>query len=617
MKTRGTLVPLLLALAAVPAEAAVNRWTSFGPGGGLISDFGVVPGNPSVIYAFIDGSLFRSLDGGTSWTWRGLPPNGPLSFDPEAPGTFYAADVYTDQVYQSLDSGASWAPLPTKPGGEVPTDLTVLEAVDGVLYGGGARGVFTSLDGGESWTRTPLTGAVSSIALVPSQPLIAYAGTPAGAWKTLDAGRHWAAVFPKPAGARVFLAVAPSRPDRVYLATEGLFFRSDDGGAVWIQVGALANVSGLTVDLLSADTIYAVDRDGVQVSTDQGATWRPMLDVPPVFENASEVQGIFADPNRPDTLYAPTVLHGLFVSRNRGDTWSVPAQDGLGFPTVLLFERDLRQPATLYLVRITAKSEDLLRSTDDGKTWQTVAYVPGQRDFAFDPGAPDAFYAAGNGIFRVEDGGGTWVPIGAPPNDSTLSQIIVRGRAIVVGSAQHLYRSLDGGATWRFSLSGNVVRLIEDPKDPKTFYALIGEQGYSQSHRVTVYRTRNGGDSWRRILSHAEGFALDPRRGRLWATQGQKLLFSRDRGLLWESEGDLPAVPWTLARDSARPGLLLLGSPSGVFLSRDAGRTWAPYNVGLAKLRRIWAEQLIADPHVPGRFFAIPRVGGLFEVTVK
>lgn len=616
MKAGSSLIPLLLMLAAAPSEAAVNRWTPFGPGGGLISDFGVVPGNPSAVFAFVDGSLFRSVDGGRSWTWRGLPPTGPLAFDSEAPGTFYCADIYTDQVYRSLDSGASWAPLPTRPGGDVPTDLTVLEAVDGVVYGGGERGVFTSLDGGESWTWTALTGAVSSIALAPSQPLIAYAGTPAGAWKTLDGGGHWAAVFPKPAGAKVFLAVSPSRPDQVYLATEGLIFRSDDGGAAWIQVSALANVSGLTVDLLSSDTVYAVDRDGVQVSTDQGATWRPILNVPPVFEAANEVRGLFPDPSRPDVLYAPTILNGLFVSKDRGDTWSVPAQDGLGFPTVLLFERDSHRPATFYLVRTTAKSEDLLRSADGGKTWQPAPYVPGQRDFAFDPEAPDVFYAAGNSIYRVEDGGATWFPIGAP-QDFTLSHILVRGRTIVVGSAQHLYRSLDGGRTWRTFLNGEIVGLIEDPNDPKTFYALVGEENYSQTHRATLYRTRNGGDSWQRILSHTEGFALDPRRGRLYATQGTKLLFSRDRGLLWESEGDLPAPVWTLARDSALPGLLLAGTPSGVFISRNAGKTWAPYNVGLARLRRIWADQLIADPHVPGRFFALPRVGGLFEVTVQ
>lgn len=620
MKLASAFLSLALSIAlAAPAQAGVNRWTRFGPGGGIVGGFAVVPGHPSTVYAAGEGGIFRSLDGGESWTWRGVKLYGPFAADPEEPGTLYAAENFYDEVYRSLNGGASWAPLPAKPGGEIPTDLKLLQAVGGILYGGGDRGAFTSVDRGESWTWTALSGAVTSVAVVPGQPLAAFAGTHGGVWKTSDGGLHWSPLFQKPPGSTLpgIVAVSPARHDRLYFATGGEVYRTDDGGIVWQRVSGLADVTGLTVD--EDDTVFAAVRDGVRISADLGATWQRTLSVSPVFDSIGEVVGVFLDPDRPGRVYAPTLLNGLFASDEGGLTWFNPAQEGLGLPRFLTLRPDPRRPGTIYLDRLTAKSEDLLRSIDGGRTWMLLPQVPGeQRHLAFDPESPDTFYVIGNGIHRVDDGGETWSTLNAPPLDSSIGSLLVRGDRLVVGSGNAIYRSVDGGSTWQTVLEAvDVVRLLDDPKASSTLYAVCVER--SSPGQQILFRSRDGGRSWRRILTGVGGFAPDPlRRGRLWAAQGSAILLSRDRGETWERTGTAPAEVWTLTAGPARSGLLLAGTHgvSGVVISFDGGRTWARYNVGLARMRRSHADELIADPFVPGRFFALPLGGGAFEVTV-
>ncbi|HEX6862916.1 MAG TPA: hypothetical protein VF414_08885, partial [Thermoanaerobaculia bacterium] len=180
-------------------------------------------------------------------------------------------------------------------------------------------------------------------------------------------------------------------------------------------------------------------------------------------------------------------------------------------------------------------------------------------------------------------------------------------------------RSVDGGSTRQTVMEAvDVVRLLDDPKASSTLYAVCVER--SSPGQQILFRSRDGGRSWRRILTGVGGFAPDPlRRGRLWAAQGSAILFSRNRGETWERAGTAPADVRTLAADPARPGLLLAGTHgvSGVVISFNGGRTWARYNVGLARMKRSQAGELIADPFVPGRFFALPLGwGGAFEITV-
>jgi hypothetical protein len=93
---------------------------------------------------------------------------------------------------------------------------------------------------------------------------------------------------------------------------------------------------------------------------------------------------------------------------------------------------------------------------------------------------------------------------------------------------------------------------------------------------------------------------------------------SRDRGATWKTVGTIPA--WEvhdLVVHPRHPSVLLAATTGlGVLISRDAGRTWGSYNAGLARMGMTDVSRILPDPAQPGRFFALPAKGGIFEVVV-
>jgi hypothetical protein len=186
------------------------------------------------------------------------------------------------------------------------------------------RGLFTSADGGATWTTSGLTDVyVWALAIDPQRPTTLYAGAtphgcggalvgsrPAGAFKSIDGGRSWtfAGLFGHQVTA---LAIDPQTPTTVYAgAYSGGVFKSTDGGATWSPTGAGPfQVNALAVDPLAPDTLYAADDvyydeegfawgGGVSKSTDGGATWTV------TGLNSGGFSALAIDPQTPGTVYA-------------------------------------------------------------------------------------------------------------------------------------------------------------------------------------------------------------------------------------------------------------------------------------------------------------------------
>jgi hypothetical protein len=144
---------------------------------------------PPTIDPFANGSLYRSIDGGTSWSKinNGLPA-GWIAFalipDPSVPGRIYARgpeqlDPSASQLYRSDDRGDHWIPI----GSGLPQGLYSL-AVDpvhpSVVYAGPTvGGLYRSTDAGANFTLMPglRRPSVGSIAIDPANPSKIYTGT--------------------------------------------------------------------------------------------------------------------------------------------------------------------------------------------------------------------------------------------------------------------------------------------------------------------------------------------------------------------------------------------------------------------------------------------------------
>ncbi|HET6858388.1 MAG TPA: sialidase family protein, partial [Streptomyces sp.] len=197
---------------------------------------------------------------------------------------------------------------------------------------------------------------------------------------------------------------------------------------------------------------------------------------------------------------------------------------------------------------------------------------------ALDPRRADTVYAAAasGGIWRSTDAGQTFTS--AWPDSWTQAMGAVAtgpdgalyagtgepnpGGGSITYEGTGLYRSTDGGAHWRplgLRDSGAISAITVDPANPRRIYVAAAGSLYNGGGDRGVYRSDNGGDTWRRILTGDNEFT------------GATEVVLRGK--------DLYAVLWDHRRTPERRTYGGVGS--GVFRSRDGGSTWQRLGGGL------------------------------------
>ena len=231
-------------------------------------------GGETTLYALqYNEVLFRSEDGGASWTNLGNPGLynlRALAVDPRDPRSVYLGGEFSSHPQcpsrKSSDGGETWTCL--RPGKGF--DLAVHPTRPANLWAVG-RTVYRSTDRGRTWKaagRGLTKDAVTALALAPSTQEVAYAITYDGVFRTADGGRSWRLAnegLPR-SGTVTALAVHPRNPSLVYAGVQAGFgaqeagvYRSTDGGRRWKRLQALpASFAGsLVIDPHDPRTIYA------------------------------------------------------------------------------------------------------------------------------------------------------------------------------------------------------------------------------------------------------------------------------------------------------------------------------------------------------------------------
>ncbi|HEV8718140.1 MAG TPA: hypothetical protein VGX03_35655 [Candidatus Binatia bacterium] len=295
------LVFSLRFISPAAATASPGHWTT-GLSGNPIYALAVDPSNPEVVYAGGHGGIFKSTDGGITWTFFhvGSPDISMvhhLTIDPQNSVYLYAStasDFGGGRLFKSTDGGESWSLILKSAGPQI---LVIDPQHPTVLYGSvSGAGFIKSVDGGVNWTVIGLEPGVTSwnldvsaLVLDQTNPTTLYAGAlDGGVLKSTDAGTTWVSILwagdnqpvEDPRDLRIYsinaIAVAPTQPITLYVGTHGRgILKSTDGGMKWQKLDhGLLYVLALAVDPATPAVLYAATYDSVFMSADSGEHWQ-------------------------------------------------------------------------------------------------------------------------------------------------------------------------------------------------------------------------------------------------------------------------------------------------------------------------------------------------------
>ena len=394
----------------VRVQRAQGQWVQQGPPGGPVSGVVVHPTNPSIVYIGLFGrGVYRSANGGNQWTAvnTGLTDLNvaQLLISPSAPATLFA--VTELGIFRTIDGGVSWSAAANAGLGSFGA-LVIHPQNSSTLYAYGGRGIYRTTNAGQTWAlaTTGLTDGdlerIQCMAIDPVTPTTVYACGRGRFFRSTDGGDHWARIDTSGFFRGQTMVVDPITPTTLYHAslevTFGGVHRSLDGGVTWTPLLATP-VSSVALDPITPSRIYACTHSGgIYKTTDGGAVWNSAnAGLMPVGCGVLVVH-----PLVPTTVYA-TGGDGLVRSDNAAASWSA-AIGGLAFRYIAGLVADPVIPSTVY-----ALTAALMRSRDMGATWTTLTSF-GVSKVAVHPVNPSILYAArrARDVLRTLDAGVSW-----------------------------------------------------------------------------------------------------------------------------------------------------------------------------------------------------------------
>jgi photosystem II stability/assembly factor-like uncharacterized protein len=285
----------------------------------------------------------------------------------------------------------------------------------------------------------------------------------------------------------------------------------------------------------------------------------------------------------------------------------------------------------------------------DGLKWRHIGPFRGGRVAAVAgiPSDRDTYYfgACGGGVWKTTDAGKTWKCVSDGHFGGSIGAVAVSewdpnviyvggGEKTVRGNVSHgdgMYKSVDAGKTWtRIGLEDtrHIPRIRVHPKNPDLVYVAALGHLFGPSDQRGVYRSKDGGKTWERILfvsdrAGAVDLALDPTNPRiLYASIWQVLrtpyslesggpdsgLYkSVDGGDTWTKLHDKKGMPkGTLGIVGVAPAnpdrvyAIVEAEEGGVFRSDDGGETWTRANSDRSMRQRAWYyTRIYVDPRNP------------------
>ncbi len=566
------------------------------------------PKGTQTLYAATSSGLYISRDGGSNWQPEKAhslsKPVRTVLADPTLPGIVYFS-LQSGELYRSIDDGNSFQLAANGlPAGDPIKMLS--SAPFGNLYGLTESGRLFATQDHLNWYPVTLPDNITVTAIV-NDPLLPWRSylttTDRGVYRTSSAGISWQAAN-QGMTALPFtfsITVNPQDGQQLYAGTIGGIYFSRDGADSWQKRGqgipAGGHVTQLAVDPRQPQTLYAsVRQHGVYRSDDNGLNWQALA-------NGTAYRGAYIpvaiSTTTPTRVFVGSDRQGIQISQDNGATFSA-SNTGMS-----LFIRSVaiapQQPATLYAASLV---EGMFRSDDGGSHWRQIG-LRGRNIFDVQVGGnPDIAYAAtSRGVARTNDGGLSWQDLGQRSAFAlSLSSDASNSDHLLIGSLDgKTYHSLDGGSSWLSSQSGLPKQnIVATAINPTNGHLLAAPEGGG------LYLSRNQGLDWQALNGllatlPVTAILVQPLTGKiLVASKGQGVLSSTDDGNSWQTSGLVERQQIiALQASTSNPDKVYAATSSGLAVSDDFGLHWRSLGQ-----RSRFVFSLLSNPGQPGEIVA-------------
>ncbi|MBI3895366.1 MAG: hypothetical protein HY313_05500 [Acidobacteria bacterium] len=453
---------------------------------GVITDFVFHSLDSSIAYAAIgnysgspENGIYRTSDGGQTWTrLTGELPAQPtmgrisLAVTPASPATVYAliarsSDFKLNGLYRSLDGGNSWTLLSNVPAdlfteeGEGHGLFNLLVAVDprdeGVLYVGGVA-LWKSTDHGATWAKLNIAGAPEDpdprkIVFDPSDPQTFYLIGDSGVWRSSDKGQSFINLNHTLAVTQFqSVGLHPTNPNLAVGGTQDNGTALYGGGLIWEQ-SRPGDSGAAFYDSANPNIIYAVARrTSLRRSDDGGKTFDLITQGLDTNDRVQFYPPFIADPNQPGTLYFGT--QRVWQSLDRGDHWTALSNDLTGGSSATITALAVAPSNSLTLYAGTSDGRVQV-SADGGKNWVLAAPLPNRfvTSIAVHPQLPEQAIVGLSGfgsghVFLTNDRGSHWQDISSNLPDIPVNAVLVDARVpdrVYLGTDIGVFRSESDG----------------------------------------------------------------------------------------------------------------------------------------------------------------------------
>ena len=349
---------------------------------------------------------------------------------------------------------------------------------------------------------------------------------------------------------------------------------------------------------------------GLWRTTNHGTSWEPLFDDQPtasigdVTLAPSNSNIVWVGTGEPQNRQSSPWGNGVYKSTDGGDTWThMGLEDTRHISRIVI---DPRDPNVVYVAAVghlwgPNEERGVYRTRDGGKTWTRVLYVDentGAIDLAMDPGDPNTLFAAmyqrrrtgwgfngggpGSGIYRTLDGGATWKELteGLPEGD--------KGRI-----GLDIYRR-DGKV---------VYAVIEaDARDPTAPFRFGQQQG--RSRKGGTFRSLDRGETWERMSTtnprpmYYSQIRIDPNNPDRIYLLGSRLFVSDDAGRTFRNDGAqrIHVDHHAFWIDPADSDHIIMGSDGGVTATWDGTKHWRMFdNLAIGQFYQIGLD--MRDPY--------------------